>query len=86
MSVSSVNLFYAQLKVIAAYIVVLVLLSVPQFKRESVASKSTARIKRQTARKKLLAKVQLIKDWIKKKRHLPKHEFFATLKPKLVGH
>jgi group II intron reverse transcriptase/maturase len=45
-----------------------------------------ARIKRRTARKKQLAKVQLIKDWIKKKRHLPKHEFFGTLKRKLTGH
>lgn len=45
-----------------------------------------ARIKRWTARKKQLAKVQLIKDWIKKKRHLPKHNFFDTLKRKLVGH
>jgi len=46
----------------------------------------TARIKRRTARKKQLAKVQIIKDWIKKKRHLPKHDFFGTLKRKLVGH
>lgn len=46
----------------------------------------TARIKRRTARKKQLAKVQLIKDWIKKNRHLPKHEFFGTLKRKLTGH
>ena len=43
-------------------------------------------VKRRTARKKQLAKVQIIKDWIKKKRHLPKHTFFGTLKRKLVGH
>ena len=46
----------------------------------------SARIMRRTARKKQLAKVQIIKDWIKKKRHLQKHKFFATLRRKLIGH
>lgn len=45
-----------------------------------------ARIKRRTARKKQLGAVQRIKDWIKKKRHLPKHTFFGTLNRKLKGH
>jgi len=46
----------------------------------------TNRITRRTARKKQLAAVQRMKDWIKKSRHLRKHEFFGTLNRKLIGH
>lgn len=44
------------------------------------------RVTRRTARKKQLATVQRIKDWIKQNRHLPKPSFFSTLKRKLSGH
>ena len=46
----------------------------------------TVRVTRRTARKKQLGKVQAIKDWIKKERHLPKAVFFGKLKRKLQGH
>lgn len=46
----------------------------------------TTRVTRRTARKKQLSAVQTIKDWIKKERHLPKQQFFGTLKRKLRGH
>lgn len=42
----------------------------------------TTRVMRRTARKKQLSVVQTIKDWIKKERHLPKLQFFRTLKRK----
>ena len=45
-----------------------------------------ARVMRRTSRKRQLSKVQDIKDWIKKERHLPKAAFFSRLKKKLQGH
>ena len=46
----------------------------------------TPRVKRRTARKKQLACLRRITEWIKTARHLPKRSFFVTLKRKLIGH
>jgi RNA-directed DNA polymerase len=44
------------------------------------------RVKRRTARKKLQAACQRIKEWIKQHRHLPGGEFFQRLNARLRGH
>ena len=44
------------------------------------------RVKRRTARKKLQAACQRIKEWIKQHRHLPGREFFPRLNARLRGH
>jgi RNA-directed DNA polymerase len=44
------------------------------------------RVTRRTARKKLQAACQRIKDWIKQHRHLPGREFFQRLNARLQGH
>ena len=44
------------------------------------------RVKRRTARKKLQAACQRIKEWIKQHRHLPGREFFQRLNARLRGH
>ena len=48
--------------------------------------KGVARVKRRTARRKLRAAVQRIKDWIKSHRHLPEKTFVEGLNRRLVGH
>jgi len=48
--------------------------------------KGIARVKRRTASKKQRLALQRMKVWLKKARHLPKKQFFKTLKQKLVGH
>jgi RNA-directed DNA polymerase len=44
------------------------------------------RVMRRTARKKLQAACQRIKEWIKQHRHLPGREFFQRLNTRLRGH
>jgi RNA-directed DNA polymerase len=44
------------------------------------------RVKRRTARQKLQAACQRIKEWIKQHRHLPGREFFQRLNARLRGH
>ncbi len=44
------------------------------------------RVKRRTAPTKLRVAVQRMKAWLKASRHMPKREFFKTLKLKLTGH
>jgi len=44
------------------------------------------RVKRRTARQKLQAAWQRIKEWIKQHRHLPGQEFFQRLHARLRGH
>ena len=44
------------------------------------------RVKRRTARKKLQAACQRIKEWMKQHRHLPGREFFQRLNARLRGH
>jgi RNA-directed DNA polymerase len=44
------------------------------------------RVKRRTARKKLQAACQRIKEWIKQHRHLPGRAFFQRLNARLRGH
>ena len=46
----------------------------------------TNRVMRRTARKKLHAAIQRIKEWIKSNRHLPIRELFKELNAKLIGH
>jgi RNA-directed DNA polymerase len=48
--------------------------------------KGIVRVKRRTAPSKLNGALQRIKAWLKASRHLPKREFFKTLKQKLTGH
>ena len=45
-----------------------------------------SRVKRRTARKKLQAACQRIKEWIKQYRHLPGRDFFQRLNARLRGH
>jgi hypothetical protein len=44
------------------------------------------RVMRRTARQKLQAACQRIKEWIKQHRHLPGREFFQRLHTRLRGH
>ena len=46
----------------------------------------TPRVKRRTARKKLLGACRRIKDWIKENRHLPGRQFIKELNRRLQGH
>ncbi len=46
----------------------------------------TPRVMRRTAPAKLQGALRRIKAWIKAARHLPKQEFFESLKKKLIGH
>ena len=48
--------------------------------------KGISRVKRRTAPKKQRLALQRMKDWLKTARHLPKKQFFVTLKQKLIGH
>jgi RNA-directed DNA polymerase len=48
--------------------------------------KGIVRVKRRTAPTKLRVAVQRMKAWLKASRHMPKREFFKTLKLKLTGH
>jgi group II intron reverse transcriptase/maturase len=48
--------------------------------------KGTVRVKRRTAPSKLKGALQRMKSWLKASRHLPKRQFFKTLKKKLIGH
>jgi RNA-directed DNA polymerase len=44
------------------------------------------RVKRRTARKKLQAACQRMKEWVKQHRHLPGREFFGRLNARVRGH
>lgn len=44
------------------------------------------RMKRVTARKKFIAKLQIFKEWLKKARNLKTKELWETAKAKLRGH
>jgi len=46
----------------------------------------TPRVKRRTARKKLLSACRRIKEWIKENRHLPGRQFIKELNRRLQGH
>ncbi|MFO1420734.1 MAG: group II intron reverse transcriptase/maturase [Candidatus Competibacteraceae bacterium] len=46
----------------------------------------TPRVKRRTARKKLLGACRRIKEWIKENRHLPGRQFIKELNRRLQGH
>ena len=48
--------------------------------------KGIARAKRRTAPSKQRIALQRMKAWLKRSRHLPKKQFFETLKRKLTGH
>jgi RNA-directed DNA polymerase len=48
--------------------------------------KGIARVKRRTAPTKQRIALQRMKAWLKASRHLPKKQFFKTLKQKLIGH
>jgi group II intron reverse transcriptase/maturase len=48
--------------------------------------KGIARAKRRTAPSKQRTALQRMKAWLKASRHLPKKQFFDTLKRKLIGH
>lgn len=46
----------------------------------------TPRVKRRTARKKLLSACRRIKEWIRENRHLPERQFIKELNRRLQGH
>jgi len=48
--------------------------------------KGIARVKRRTAPAKQLMALRRMKAWLKAARHLPKKQFFQSLKRKLIGH